>query len=155
MGQGFETSYLMTIGADFAIKRIDEKVLQIWDLAGQPGFKSIRKDYYKGAHGLIMVFDITRRETVLHISNWLQEVYNATNANLPMVLVGNKADLRTESDDSLQKGQGLELSKLLSEQSALDIKYLESSALTGLNIDLLFKQIVDEIENFQATLEGK
>lgn len=67
--------------------------LQIWDTAGQERFKTITASYYKGAHGIILVYDITDRQSFKDIENWLAEVDKYGNENVVKLLVGNKSDL--------------------------------------------------------------
>jgi small GTP-binding protein len=87
-----------TIGSNFFLKNVkipETKsfiTLQIWDLAGQDHFKWVRRAFYKGAKGIIYVFDLTRKETFDHIKNWKEEVEN-TSGFISNVLVGNKCDL--------------------------------------------------------------
>lgn len=86
-----------TIGVELAIKTfIVEKMViktQIWDTAGQERFKTITASYYKGAHGIILVYDITDRQSFKDIENWLAEVDKYGNENVVKLLVGNKSDL--------------------------------------------------------------
>ena len=78
LGKGFSSNYMMTIGADFALKEatIREKSIkfQIWDLAGQPRFNSVRELYYRGSHGAMLVFDLTRRESFTNLYLWIDEL---------------------------------------------------------------------------------
>ena len=63
LGKGFSQNYMVTLGADFAIKRIKNSAIQIWDLAGQAVYKHVRDGYYQGAQGIILVFDVIQPET--------------------------------------------------------------------------------------------
>ncbi len=86
-----------TIGVDFKIRtlEVDGKTikLQIWDTAGQERFKTITSSYYKGAHGIIVVYDTTDKESYKSIDNWMNEVEKHANDNVSRILVGNKNDL--------------------------------------------------------------
>jgi Ras-related protein Rab-1A len=88
-----------TIGVDFKIRNneVDGKVikLQIWDTAGQERFKTITSSYYKGAHGIIVTYDITDRESFSAIQTWMQEVEKHAADNISRILVGNKCDLES------------------------------------------------------------
>jgi Ras-related protein Rab-1A len=90
-------SFLPTIGVDFKIRTFESSgstvKLQIWDTAGQERFKTITASYYKGAHGIILVYDITDRQSFKDIENWLAEVDKYGNENVVKMLVGNKSDL--------------------------------------------------------------
>lgn len=95
----FTDNFMPTIGVDFKIKTIevDGKTikLQIWDTAGQERFKTITSSYYKGAHGIIVVYDITDRESFSAIQNWMGEVEKHASDNISRILVGNKCDLES------------------------------------------------------------
>lgn len=150
LGEGFNSSYLATIGADFATKKLNSEgteVAQIWDLAGQPRFSVVREGYYRGTKGAILVFDISRPDTYHAIPNWIQELMDSMNIDdpIPMVLVGNKADLRGSDYDFVSPEQAKEYADQLTAWSDLDIPYIESSAKTGLNVDDIFESLVENI----------
>jgi len=88
--------------------------VSIWDTAGQERFKSITNAYYRGAHGVIVVFDLTRKETFDNCKNWFNEVKNSNNQNLNnLLLIGNKSDLEDLRKVTQEQGKDLatELSK--------------------------------------------
>ena len=89
--------FVPTIGVDFKIRtmEIDNKnvKLQIWDTAGQERFKNITASYYRGAHGIFVVYDISDTESFKNINNWLIEIEKNANKNVYKILVGNKCDL--------------------------------------------------------------
>lgn len=149
MGESFSKSYTMTIGADFAVKRIDidgeEAVLQIWDTAGQQRFQSVRSIYYKGASGLVLVFDLTRKETFHNIAMWIEEATRHAGRSSSMVLVGNKADLVDRRE--VRESQGLEYAHDISQWLGQRIPYFETSALTGQNIEQLFTTLARSLVN--------
>ena len=93
----FTDNFMPTIGVDFKIKTVDvdskQIKLQIWDTAGQERFKTITSSYYKGAHGIIVVYDITDRESFSNIQTWMAEVEKHASDNISRILVGNKCDL--------------------------------------------------------------
>ncbi|XP_065190500.1 ras-related protein Rab-35-like [Sycon ciliatum] len=95
----FSGTYITTIGVDFKIRTIDvdgEKVkLQIWDTAGQERFRTITSTYYRGTHGVIVVYDVTSSDSFINVKRWLQEIdQNCDVVN--RVLVGNKNDCPPE-----------------------------------------------------------
>lgn len=153
MGRGFNANYMVTIGADFTIKRIGNSALQIWDLAGQPMYKSVRDGYYKGAQGIILVYDITRPDTFVAIAQWIDEISAKIGKILPMVLVANKNDLRDGSQNHVSSAQGKQYAQVLSNWAGMDVTYLETSAATGLNVDTLFEHLLEDIDNYLATQE--
>ena len=93
----FNDNFMPTIGVDFKIRTVDvdQKTikLQIWDTAGQERFKTITSSYYKGAHGIIVTYDITDRESFSKVSEWMREVDKHAQENISRILVGNKKDL--------------------------------------------------------------
>lgn len=93
----FSENYISTIGVDFRFRtvKIDKKVikLQIWDTAGQERFRTITSAYYRGADGIIMVYDVTNEESFRHINDWLTEVNRYASENTCKLIVGNKTDL--------------------------------------------------------------
>lgn len=100
-----------TIGVDFKIRTFDLNgstvKLQIWDTAGQERFKTITSSYYKGAHGIILVYDITDRQSFKDIENWLAEVDKFGNENVVKLLVGNKSDLENNRQVKTEEGINL------------------------------------------------
>lgn len=127
----FTEDYKMTIGVDFHVKTISVKTeqeelrakLQIWDTGGQERFSSIRPMYYKGALGALLIFDLTSYESFEHLPNWIEEIRNNTNTEIPLLLVGNKSDLedqrlmfQDEINDFTRK---------------FNLYYMETSAKTG------------------------
>ena len=86
-----------TIGVELENKffNVNDDIVNvsIWDTAGQERFKSITNAYYKGAQGIVIVFDLTRQDTFEHVKTWFTEVKNSANSNIQCLLVGNKSDL--------------------------------------------------------------
>ena len=126
----FQESYKLTIGVEFAVKSIvlEDKSgrhvvkLQIWDTGGQDRFVYVRPLYYKGAMGCIVVFDLTNRESFDHIARWIAEVQKESGA-IPMLLVGNKSDLKDNRVVSRNEAEKL--------AKDLNMLYIESSAKSG------------------------
>ncbi|MCL4112818.1 UNVERIFIED_CONTAM: hypothetical protein GTU68_029823 [Idotea baltica] len=123
-------SFLPTIGVDFKIRTFETGgstvKLQIWDTAGQERFKTITASYYKGAHGIILVYDITDRQSFKDIENWLAEVDKYGNENVVKLLVGNKSDLEANRQVKAEEGKNL--------ADSLGIKFLETSAKDAVNV---------------------
>lgn len=150
LGQGFSTEYLETLGADFAIKRTVFAGLvfrfQIWDIAGQPRFSELRKAFFMGSQAAIVLYDISNPATISSVDNWVRELWanNGKGPHLPIVIVGNKVDLRRKVDTAVPGSEGRELAEQLSEEVSLPftIPFLETSALTGTNVDVAFQTII-------------
>jgi len=146
--KGFSYEYKQTIGVDVYSKRsvINIKNYKItiswviWDLAGQPKFREVRKEFYRGAKGAILVFDISRRETFENTLNWANEFLH-NSGRYPVILVGNKVDLRDQVKDPVSTEEGQQLSKTLSKIFNIKVPYIESSALLRINIDKIFEEI--------------
>ncbi|MFX1294536.1 MAG: Rab family GTPase [Promethearchaeota archaeon] len=136
--RAFRRNYIPTMGVNISEKRIryDKKTIinfTIWDIAGQSKFQMSRKHFYKGARGQLLVFDLTRPETFNNIVKWYYDIKIPLKKDIQGILLGNKCDLvdqRKVSQDVILK---------LSNE--LGIIYFETSALTGKNIDVVFKKL--------------
>jgi len=130
----FQPVHDLTIGVEFGARMIsieDKQIkLQIWDTAGQESFRSITRSYYRGAAGALLVYDITRRETFNHLTRWLEEARQNANANMVILLVGNKVDLESRRQVSYEEGQ-----KFAEENGLI---FLEASAKTAKNVEEAF-----------------
>lgn len=137
----FTDSYISTIGVDFRFRTInvDSKVvkLQIWDTAGQERFRTITAAYYRGADGIIMVYDVTSLESFEHVEEWLSEVDRYASENTVKLLVGNKADLVDEKQVSEETAQRF--------ADRLGMHFLETSAKTATNVEAAFLTIAKEL----------
>ena len=150
LDKGFTSNYLATLGADFAIKELDYMNyhirFQIWDLAGQVRFETLRKSFYIGAQSALILYDVTNRQSYNNVKNWLNEFWTHNGkGKMPVVLIGNKIDLRGNGVDDISKDEGINLAKNIQEDNKTNftIPYVETSAKTGENIDLAFKTITD------------
>lgn len=155
LGQGFKQNYQMTIGADFAAKRdtVDGETItaQIWDLAGQIRFSKVREGYYKGAVGALLVFDIVRRNTFEIIPEWLDELLRNNNEKMvPIILIGNKGDLRGMDQNEVTVEEAENYARALSEWSEFEVPYIETSALTGEQVDEAFQKLIRNINQYLA-----
>ncbi|WXG46845.1 MAG: Rab family GTPase [Candidatus Atabeyarchaeum deiterrae] len=142
--ESFKEDMKMTIGVDLSVKRMrvndEERMLQIWDLGGQPHFKSVADLYFKGAHGMMSVFDVTRRASMDRLVDWIDRVY-ATVGQIPMVVVGNKVDLRNPGEGiaGVSKEEGREFA------TRYQSPYLETSAKDGSGVDAAFQDLVSTL----------
>merc|ERR1711920_1214180 len=143
----FTDSYVTTIGVDFRFKTIpvEKKTikLQIWDTAGQERFRTITSAYYRGAHGVILVYDITNNETFSHVQDWLDEVHKAAGESVTKLVVGNKADLINQRQ--VNENQASQYAQ------SVNASFIETSAKTAVNVDKSFliiaKQLVKKSGN--------
>jgi Ras-related protein Rab-8A len=97
----FTSSFITTIGIDFKIKSIlvdDSKVkLQIWDTAGQERFRTITTAYYRGAMGILLIYDVSDENSFVNVRNWMRQIDQNAAENVNRVLIGNKADVDSEN----------------------------------------------------------
>ncbi|CAE7205683.1 RABD2C [Symbiodinium sp. CCMP2592] len=129
----FTDSYITTIGVDFRFKTIpvDKKTikLQIWDTAGQERFRTITSAYYRGADGIILVYDICDRESFNHVDEWLNEVNRYVNENTCKILIGNKCDMTAERQVSTEEAK--------KKAEDLGIAFIECSAKDATNVEVV------------------
>mmetsp|Transcript_866 Transcript_866/g.1143 ORF Transcript_866/g.1143 Transcript_866/m.1143 type:complete len:210 (+) Transcript_866:174-803(+) len=137
----FTESYISTIGVDFRFRtvKMEKKTvkLQIWDTAGQERFRTITSAYYRGADGIIMVFDVTSTDSFDHVNDWLKEVNRYAAEGTVKLLVGNKCD-RT-ADRVVSEEQAQEFAK------ELGIPYIETSAKSAKNVEEAFLTMAGEL----------
>jgi len=139
----YTESYISTIGVDFKIRTIDLDgktiKLQIWDTAGQERFRTITSSYYRGAHGIIVVYDVTDSDSFNNVKQWLNEIDRYACENVNKLLVGNKCDLVNK------KAVDYETAKAFADK--LDIPFLETSAKAATNVEKAFLTMAGEIKN--------
>ncbi|CAL9229019.1 unnamed protein product [Arabidopsis halleri] len=140
-----------TIGVDFKIKQLTvggkRLKLTIWDTAGQERFRTLTSSYYRGAQGIILVYDVTRRETFTNLVDvWGKEIeLYSTNQECVRMLVGNKVD--RESERGVSREEGIALAK------ELNCMFLECSARTRQNVEQCFEELALKIMEVPSLLE--
>ncbi|XP_069946997.1 ras-related protein Rab-1A [Cherax quadricarinatus] len=146
----YTESYISTIGVDFKIRTIelDGKTikLQIWDTAGQERFRTITSSYYRGAHGIIVVYDTTDQESFNNVKQWLQEIDRYACENVNKLLVGNKCDLTHKKVVDFQTAKEY--------ADSLGIPFLETSAKNATNVEQAFMTMAAEIKNRMGPPSG-
>ena len=139
-----------SIGVDFKLKNIEidnKKIkLQIWDTAGQERFRTITTSYYKGAHAILVVYDITEKDSFDHVKNWMADIDKFGKEGVYRVLVGNKCDLEHLRKVSKEAGQEL--------ANKYGIKFIETSAKDTINIDELFTNTAKYLLSKQINTQG-
>jgi len=137
----FNTTFISTIGIDFKIKTIELKgkriKLQIWDTAGQERFHTITTSYYRGAMGIMLVYDITNAKSFENIAKWLRNIDEHASEDVEKMLLGNKCDMADRRVVSKERGE-----KIAVEHS---IRFLETSAKANINIDKAFYDLAEAI----------
>ena len=145
LSKRFKSKAETTIGSNFFVKYLNlpEKkeliALQVWDLAGQERFKWVRNAFYKGAKGIVYVFDLTDKNSFEVLMNWKLEVEGIVGL-IPCVLVGNKVDLIDTIDRSIENNESDILKRELGA-----IAYIETSAKIGTNVDKAFYDLTLEL----------
>lgn len=137
----FDPEIGATIGVDFKVKTLtvdgNKAKLAIWDTAGQERFRTLTPSYYRGAQGVILVYDVTRRETFAKLDNWLTELDTyCTKNDLVKMLVGNKKD---KEDRQLERDEGLKFARKHS------MLFIEASAKTRDGVQCAFEELVEKI----------
>jgi Ras-related protein Rab-1A len=138
----YTESYISTIGVDFKIRTIDLDAktikLQIWDTAGQERFRTITSSYYRGAHGIIVVYDTTDLESFNNVKQWLHEIDRYASENVNKLLVGNKSDLTAKRAVSFDQAKEF--------ADSLGIEFIETSAKNSTNVEKAFMMMASQIK---------
>ena len=138
----FTDNYYSTIGVDFRFKCVDigerKCKLQIWDTAGQERFKTVTSAYYRGADGIIIVFDQTDRESFNNVQNWIDDISKYSTEEPAKLIIANKDDIPNE-----RKSVKIEDISELEKKTGLEV--IKTSAKTGENIDYAFKKLTQKL----------
>ena len=134
-------TFVPTIGVDFKIKTFEidsSKIkMQIWDTAGQERFKNIIASYYRGAHGILLLYDVTDKDSFKNLSNWLIEIEKNSSKNVIKVLIGNKSDL--EDKRVISQSQGKDFA------DTYGLKFIETSVKKNINVKEAFETLGREL----------
>lgn len=129
--------YKCTIGIEATVRDIDISgcvvKLQIWDTAGEERYRSIMSTYYRQVDGIVLVFDLTKRQSYSHVDYWLEEIKKCASSDVSVILVGNKCD-------AFENRQVQQEAAVMYADN-LNIPYVEASALSGYNVDRLFSKL--------------
>ena len=130
-----------TIGVEYMLRsfqiRNENVNIQIWDTAGQERYRSLSKSYYRNAVGVLIVFDITEQNSFDSLTTWISDVHQLCDPNCVMHLIGNKLDLANEREVSFTEASDF--------ATAHNMKYIETSAKEGDNINEAFVRAIDEL----------
>ncbi|XP_075880385.1 ras-related protein Rab-26-like [Nelusetta ayraudi] len=136
-------SFISTVGIDFRNKVLNidavKVKLQIWDTAGQERFRSVTHAYYRDAHALLLLYDVTSKTSFDNIQAWLTEIHEYAQEDVVLMLLGNKADathgrvVKREDGERLAKEFG--------------VPFMETSARSGLNVELAFTAVAKELKH--------
>ena len=129
--------FVPTIGVDFKVKslQIDNKrvKMQIWDTAGQERFRNVISSYFKGAHGILLIYDITARDSFKELENWLGEVERNATPQVLKILIGNKCDLDEQRQITVDEGEAF--------AARNGMKFIETSAKNNTNVNEAFEAL--------------
>ena len=133
---------MSTIGLDYRFKKMtlenqQEATVQIWDTAGQDRFRAITKNYYKGAHGILLIYDVTNQKSFDNVKNWVGQIRENASEKAMIYIIGNKID--DSAHRVVSKEQGEEAAK------EFNLKFFEASAKEDINIAPTFQALVNDI----------
>ncbi|MHA1992115.1 MAG: Rab family GTPase [Candidatus Hodarchaeales archaeon] len=160
-GKSFNSSYLATIGADVSIlnyqnKKLDETInfkFSIWDLAGQEKwFSEILPRFYKGSSGILLTYDVTNETSLSSLDNWLTDIKKYIEIDsIPLIIIANKIDLKRK----ILAEEGLKIVNQFSDKfynGSRKIPHIETSALTGVNINLVLEHLSITLLELKSSL---
>lgn len=137
----FNTQTKATVGVEFGNTKvqIDNALIkaQIWDTAGQERYRAITSAYYKGAHGALIVYDITRKDSFDSVEKWLSDLKNNGEEKMVIMAIGNKCDMVNERVISTQDGEA--------KAQRNNIVFLETSALNATNVAKAFDELIQKL----------
>jgi len=146
----FTPSFITTIGIDFKIRTIDLEgkriKLQIWDTAGQERFRTITTAYYRGAMGILLVYDVTDDKSFANIRNWIRNIEQHATESVNKMLIGNKCDMVEKKVVDSARGKAL--------ADEYGIKFLETSAKNSINVEEAFISLAKDIKKRLIDPEG-
>lgn len=138
----FSPAFISTIGIDFKIRTITvdgKKIkLQVWDTAGQERFRTITTAYYRGAMGIMLVYDVSNMKSFENISNWIRNIEMHATSDVELMILGNKCDIADKRQVSKERGEQLALQH--------SIKFMETSAKANINIEDAFTTLARDIK---------
>ena len=146
----FIENYITTIGLDYKLKTVKLDTgktikVQLWDTAGQDKYRTIAKNYYKGSHGILLLYDITKQSSFDNIREWVRDIKEEVNEKAILFLIGNKIDM--EDQRKIPKEKGVELAE------EFKIPFFEASAKSGENVDEVYKALYNKICEIYGDLE--
>ncbi|KAI9187855.1 GTP-binding protein [Blastocladiella emersonii ATCC 22665] len=146
----FTPSFITTIGIDFKIRTIEldgKRIkLQIWDTAGQERFRTITTAYYRGAMGILLIYDVTDERSFNNIRNWIRNIEQHASVGVNKILVGNKCDVTEKKVISKEQGQEL--------ADEFGVKFIETSAKSNIGVEEAFFSLAKDIKKRLIDTQG-
>ena len=144
--QVWSDTFVPTIGVDFKVKtlEIDNKQIkmQIWDTAGQERFRNVISSYFRGSHGILLIYDITNRDSFKNLENWLIEIEKNASQNVLKILIGNKNDLVNDREIQSEEGQAF--------ANRNGMEFIETSAKMNTNVTEAFEALAKLMMQFNS-----
>ena len=146
----FVDNHMTTIGLDYKLKYIQldsgEIIqVQLWDTAGHERYRTISKNYYKGSHGILLLYDVTKTNSFENIREWIRDIREEVYEKAIIFLIGNKIDKK--EDRKIQTEQGAKLAE------EFNLPFFEASAKSGENVDEIFKALYKKISEVYIELQ--
>ena len=146
----FVENYITTIGLDYKLKYIQLDSgqvikVQLWDTAGQDRYRTIAKNYYKGSHGILLLYDVTKSSSFENIREWIKDIREEVYEKAIIFLIGNKIDKKDQIKIKTEEGE-----KLAEE---FNIPFFEASAKSGENVDEIFKALYKKISEVYVDIQ--
>ncbi len=147
-------AFTPTIGVDFKVKTLEinnKRVkMQIWDTAGQERFRTVVSTYFRGAHGILLLYDVTNKDSFKNLENWLIEIEKNSNQKVLKILIGNKCDLTEDREITTEEGQTF--------ANRNGMEFMETSAKMNTNVSEAFTtlgKLMIEFNSKTNTNQGK
>ena len=146
----FVENYITTIGLDYKLKYVQLDSgqvikVQLWDTAGQDRYRTIAKNYYKGSHGILLLYDVTKSSSFENIREWIKDIREEVYEKAIIFLIGNKIDKKDQIKIKTEEGE-----KLAEE---FNIPFFEASAKSGENVDEIFKALYKKISEVYVDIQ--
>jgi len=144
--QVWSDTFVPTIGVDFKVKTLEienkQIKMQIWDTAGQERFRNVISSYFRGSHGIFLIYDITNRDSFKNMENWLIEIEKNASQNVLKILIGNKSDLVDDREITTEEGQAF--------ANRNGMKFIETSAKMNTNVNEAFETLAKLMMEFSS-----
>ena len=138
--------FVPTIGVDFKVKTLEinnKKVkMQIWDTAGQERFRTVVSTYFKGAHGILLIYDVTNKDSFKNLENWLIEIEKNSSDKVLKILLGNKCDLNDDREIQSEEGKAFAVRN--------GMEFMETSAKMNTNVSEAFETLAKIMIEFNS-----
>ena len=138
--------FVPTIGVDFKVKTLEinnKKIkMQIWDTAGQERFRTVVSTYFKGAHGILLIYDVTNKDSFKNLENWLIEIEKNSSDKVLKILLGNKCDLSDDREIQSEEGKAFAVRN--------GMEFMETSAKMNTNVSEAFETLAKIMIEFNS-----